>query len=257
MSARKRPPIPVIVLLVVALAAGGWWWWSSTRPAASIDRLSGVAETRTYQVAATIAGRITEVKVAEGDAVTEGQVVATLDAAPLNLVVDQANAGLDAAKATLKQAQDDSASAAELAADTARVKQAEASVALAKTQVDNATIKAPHAGRVVTVTANAGQNAAPGKTLLTIADPAQVYLRVFVPETRLGAIKVGQAATVTTDAAKTLQGTVTFVATDAEFTPNNVETKDNRAKLVYEVRVSVTGADGVLLAGQPADVALS
>ncbi len=256
MATTKRPPIPVIVVLVLALAGGGaWWWWTSTHPAATASQgASGVVEARQYQVASVLAGRVTEVKVAEGDTVTAGQVLVTLDAAALDLQLAQANAGLDAAKATLQQATDDEESDAVIAADTARVTQAEASVGLAKVQQGYATITAPHAGRVVTLTTNAGQNASPGKTLLTITDPADQFVRVFVPEPQLGGVKVGQAAHVTADGGHAFDGTVSFVASNAEFTPNNVETADQRAKLVYEVRVTLPDTGGVLKPGLPTSV---
>ena len=80
-------------------------------------------------------------------------------------------------------------------------------------------------------------------------------MRVFVPETRIGDVKVGQTATVTTDSSDgRYPGTVEFIASQAEFTPNNVETKDQRVKLVYEVRVRVTDTSGTLKAGMPVDV---
>lgn len=255
MATRKRPPIPVIVVLVLALAGGGaWWWWTSTHPAATTQGASGVVESRQYQVASVLAGRVAGVLVAEGDTVTAGQVLVTLDAAALDLQAAQAGAGLDAAKATLQQAKDDDKSSAEIAAADARVKQAEASVSLAKVQQGYATITAPHGGRVVTLTTNAGQNASPGKTLLTITDPADQFVRVFVPEPQLGGVKVGQAAHVTADGGQAFDGTVSYVASDAEFTPNNVETADQRAKLVYEVRVTLPDSGGVLKPGLPTRV---
>jgi HlyD family secretion protein len=108
---------------------------------------------------------------------------------------------------------------------------------------------------VVTVTTNAGQNTSPGKTLLTLTDPSSLFVRVFVPETQIGSVKVGQQATVTPDSAgEPYTGTVSFVASEAEFTPNNVETKDQRTKLVFEVRVRISDTSGALKAGMPVDV---
>ena len=77
---------------------------------------------------------------------------------------------------------------------------------------------------------------------------------MFVPELEIGTIKNGQAAKLVTDAGVTYQGTVSFIASQSEFTPNNVQTKDQRAKLVYEVRVRVSDTSGNLKAGMPVDV---
>jgi len=260
-KARKHPPIPVIILVVALLAgAGGWWWWSSTQPSPSDAglRFTGAVETNQYQVGAALAGRITTVSVAEGDQVTKGQPVVELDASAMKLQKQQAEQGVVAAKAALKNAKDDKDSTkADITAADARLKQAEAAVKLADVQLGYATVTAPRSGVVVSVTANAGQNAAPGKTLLTIADPGDLFVRVFVPETQIGQVRIGQAAAVTTDSVATsFDGTVSYVASEAEFTPNNVQTAEQRVKLVYEVRVKITDSSGSLKSGMPVDVAL-
>ena len=77
----------------------------------------------------------------------------------------------------------------------------------------------------------------------------------FVPETQIGSVKVGQQVTVTPDSpGEPYTGTVSFVASEAEFTPNNVETKDQRTKLVFEVRVRISDTSRALKAGMPVDV---
>ncbi len=257
-AAHKRPPKPVIALVVLTLLGlGGWWWWSSqhaaTATAAGLN-LSGTVQTREYQVAPAIVGRITAVNVAEGDQVTKGEPLVTLDKAALDLQVKQAQEGVRAAKAAVTNAKDDG-SKADVAAARARQAQAESAVALAKLQRSYATITAPHDGTVVTVVANVGQNASPGRTLITLTDPADAFVRVFVPEPSMGQVKVGQPVKVVVDGSTTsYDGTVSYLATQAEFTPNNVDTKDQRAKLVFEVRVRVTDSGGTLKSGMPVDV---
>src|SRR4029453_19619280 len=101
---------------------------------------------------------------------------------------------------------------------------------------------------------NAGQRGAPGRPLPPLSDPGDLFVRAFVPETQIGNVKVGQEATVTTDSpTEPYTGTVSFVASEAQFTPNNVETKDQRTKLVFEVRVRVSETSGALKAGMPVD----
>ncbi len=255
--ARKHPPIPVIVLVLLLLIGGGtYWWWTTAQTTSEAAGLvaSGQVETRQYQIASAVAGRVTKVLAVEGATVKKNQELVRLDQAALTLQLEQARQGVTAAKAAITNAKDDGTNA-DVKAAKARLKQAEANVKLAQVQLGYTVVKAPRGGRVVSVTTNAGQNAAPGRTLLTIVDPADLFVRVFVPQTEIGKVKVGQAAHATTDSStRTFDGTVSFIASQAEFTPNNVQTKEQRVKLVYEVRITVPDRSGTLKAGMPVDV---
>ncbi len=261
MSTHKRPPVPVIVLLVLVLAGlGGWWWWSATRPAPETGLvLSGQVETTEFAIAPAMAGRITSIEVSEGDRVTEGQPLVHLDTAALDLQVTQAEQGVVAARAAVTNAEDDDdATKADVKAAKARLAQAEAAVELATVQLGYATITAPAAGTVVNVVGNAGANASPGRTVLTMADPADLFVRVFVPEAEIGQVKVGHEATVTANSsAETYTGTVSFVSDAAEFTPNTIDTAEQRTKLVFAVRIRIDDPTGTLKPGMPVDVRLS
>ena len=252
---RRRPLIPLLILVVLALAAGGYfWWWSARATEPTGVSASGAVEAQQYQVASVIAGRVTKVAVSEGDVVKQGQTLVVLDQSALKLQVDQAEQGVRASRAALSNAKKDGTKA-DVSAARARLNQAKAAVDLAKVQLGYATVPAPHSGVVVTVTTNAGQNAGPGRTLLTLSDPGSLFVRVFVPEAQIGSVKVGQQVTVTPDSpGEPYTGTVSFVASEAEFTPNNVETKDQRTKLVFEVRVRISDTSRALKAGMPVDV---
>ncbi|MFT3971114.1 MAG: efflux RND transporter periplasmic adaptor subunit [Micropruina sp.] len=255
----KRPPIPVIIVLVVLLAGlGGWWWWSATRPAPESGLvLTGQVETDEIALAPAMAGRITAIKVSEGDQVTKGQVLVQLDTVALKLQLSQARQGVKAAKAAVTNAKDDGTSA-DVKAAKARQAQAEAAVKLAEVQLGYATIKAPAAGTVVNIVGNAGANAAPGRTVLTLTNPESLFVRVFVPEPQIGQVAVGGKASITTNSSTdTFTGTVSFVSDAAEFTPNTIDTPDQRAKLVFAVRVRVEDPSGTLKSGMPVDVRLS
>jgi HlyD family secretion protein len=257
-ESRKHPPIPVIIAVVLLLVGGGiWWWWSATQTSStSATQFTGSVEANQYQITPALAGRITKVAVVEGDTVAKGQVLVTLDSAAMKLQLQQAEQGVVAAKAALTNARNDGTSS-DVTAAKARVAQAKAAVKLANVQLGYATVTAPRDGVVTSVVANAGQNAAPGKTLATIIDPSDLFVRVFVPETQIGQVSVGQAAKLTTDSApQSFTGTVSFIASQSEFTPNTVQTKDQRVKLVYEVQVRAADTTGTLKAGMPVDVAL-
>lgn len=256
-SKRKHPPIPVIVILVLVLIGGGvwWWWWSSTQATSTNpNQFSGSVEATSSQIGPALAGRIVSVPVAEGDQVAQGDLLVQLDQTAMKLQLDQAEQGVTAAKAAITNARDTGTSA-DVKAAKARLAQAQAAVKLAKLQLSYTAVKAPNAGVITAVNANPGQNAAPSKTLVTLLDPNDLFVRIYVPETSIGTVKIGQKATVTTDSVTTsFPAQVSFVAAEAEFTPNTVQTKDQRTKLVYEVRIRVSDDSGTLKAGMPVDV---
>jgi len=162
---------------------------------------------------------------------------------------------VDAANATLQQAQKDGPDTAIVEAQ-ARVKQAQASLDLAKLQQGYATITAPHDGVVSSLVTNVGQAAAPGRVLLTLTDTTNVYARVYVAEPDLGKISMGGTVRVASDGVPASDGTVSYISTTAEFTPNNIQTKDQRTKLVYQVRVRIADTSGAYKPGLPVDVTL-
>ena len=257
MATRSRPPVPVIVLVVLLLAGGGfWWWWTATQsgPVDTALRASGTAESRQYQIAPALTGRIASVAVAEGDRVTAGQEIAALDRAALELQLKQAEQGVKAAAAAVTNAEKDKdATKADVTAAKARKAQAEAGVDLAKLQLEYTSVTAPRDGLVVSLTAAEGQNAAPGRALATLVDPTDVFVRVFVPEPRIGEVKVGQPVSLSTGSGDPTRGRVSFIAAAAEFTPSTVQTEEQRATLVFEVRIAVSQPD-VVRAGMPVDV---
>jgi HlyD family secretion protein len=122
-----------------------------------------------------------------------------------------------------------------------------------KTQVTN-----PAAGTVLVTYARQGEVVQPGQPLYKIADLTAVDVRAYVTETQLASVRIGQQARVTLDAgdqSQTLDGSVSWVATQAEFTPTPIQTRDERADLVYAVKIRVANPNGVLKIGMPVDVA--
>jgi HlyD family secretion protein len=96
----------------------------------------------------------------------------------------------------------------------------------------------------------------PRAPLLVITDLDHAWANAFVPEPVVPRITIGQAATVHTDSGQTLPGTVTFVSPRAEFTPRNVQTAEERSRLVYRIKVTVDNTAGILKPGMPVDVEL-
>jgi HlyD family secretion protein len=102
----------------------------------------------------------------------------------------------------------------------------------------------------------AGETVAAGAAVYSLGDLESPWIRVYVKEDRLGLVKLGQKAEVMTDSfpKKTYLGTVTMISSEAEFTPKNVQTREERVKLVFALKVSVKNENGELKPGMPADV---
>ena len=120
-------------------------------------------------------------------------------------------------------------------------------------------LRAPFAGAVSVRHREPGEVVAPGAPVLTLLRRDDRWVRIYVPEDRLGAVRLGQPATLSCDTfpGKTYGGEVVFIASEAEFTPKNIQTAEERVKLVYAVKVRITGDPSYeLKPGMPADVRL-
>jgi HlyD family secretion protein len=141
----------------------------------------------------------------------------------------------------------------------AQVAAAEAMVARVDATLSNASIVAPFAGVVTVRHREPGETVAAGQPVVTLMNPADRWVRIYVREDRVGRVALGQPARITTDSHRDTEfsGRVVHIASEAEFTPRNVQTEEERVKLVYAVKVQVTGDDALALKpGVPADVVL-
>ena len=129
----------------------------------------------------------------------------------------------------------------------------EARIAQLRQQIVDATIVSPTDGLVTEKIAEPGELLAAGAPILVITDLARPWLTVYVAEPDLGKIKWGAIADVVTDGGEKRQGKVSFIASTAEFTPRNVQTRDERVKLVYRVKIGLDNADGLFKQGMPAE----
>jgi len=141
------------------------------------------------------------------------------------------------------------------AAARAQLAQANAALQLALIAHDQATLRSPIAGVVLSKNVEVGTLVAVGTPVLTVADLSRVYLRVFVGEPDIGKVKLKQPVEVRVDAfpARVFHGEVEEISNHAEFTPGNVQTREERVKLVFAVKVAVPNSDGDLKPGLPAD----
>ena len=308
------------------------------KPPADHVRVSGYVEATEVRVAPEVGGRLVELKVAEGDRVNAGDIIAQLDTADIALALQraaadrlgadaqlrlllagarpedirQAEAQMAAAEADLAAARQEVTSAerdltrfesllasnsgAEKPRDDAatrrdvareRVKAAEQRVRAAaeavarlksgarREEVDaararlagvdaqiatlekarrDATVLAPASGMVTQKLVDAGELLAPRTPIVVLADLDHVWANVYVDEPLVPGVTLGQTATVFTDAGGPgIEGTVTFISPKAEFTPRNVQTAEERSKLVFRVKVTVANEKGVLKQGMPVE----
>jgi HlyD family secretion protein len=304
------------------------------------DRASGYIEATEVRVAAEVGGRLLEVRVAEGDRVAAGDVVARIDTSDTDLLLrrvaaerDQAEAQLallragsrpedvrqaasqvqaaqsdirgaqaeldaatadlerfegllranagsvkqrddaktrrDVAAARVRGAQERAAAAGdalvkvrsgarrqEVDAARARVSAVDAQMAALQKSVADAVLKAPVAGIVTSKLLDAGEIAAPRAPVVVITDLDRAWANVYVDERLVPRLTIGQPATLVTDAGQRLPGTITFISPKAEFTPRNVQTAEERSKLVYRIKVTADNKQGVLKPGMPIEAEL-
>jgi HlyD family secretion protein len=140
----------------------------------------------------------------------------------------------------------------EIDAARARLASAAAQVATAEELLKDSEVTSPARGIVSEKLAEAGEVIAPRSPVLVITDLDNAWADVYVPEPVIPRLRMGQAAKIFTDAGGSgLQGSVTYISPKAEFTPRNVQTAEERSKLVYRVRISIDNKEGVLKAGMP------
>jgi HlyD family secretion protein len=138
------------------------------------------------------------------------------------------------------------------------VAQARASLALAATRLTETSLLCPLGGVVLSHNIEPGEFVSAGTPVVTVADTRHPWVRAYVDQTDLGRVKPGQKVVVRTDTApgRDLAGTVTFIASEAEFTPKTVQTAKERVKLVFRIKVEVPNPRDELKPGMPADVVL-
>lgn len=236
--------------------------------------LSGNVEVTEVNVAFKIPGRVEALLSDEGKQVAKGDKLALLDRTEYSSQVMQNRASLRNAEAQLEKAnkdlerletlyQKDMIAAQEL--DSARTirdvalalkEQAAAAVRISEVRLNDTAIHSPLNGVILRKNSETGETVGAGMPVFTIGDLEHPWIKVYVKEDKLGLVNLGQRAEVRVDSfpEKSYEGTVTFISSEAEFTPKNVQTREERVKLVFGVKVSVKNRNNELKPGMPADV---
>lgn len=179
---------------------------------------------------------------------------------------DEAGSAADLTKAQLEAARINVAVASKsnkVADRTVAVAASQVTVALRavetmQVQLEECTLKSPISAVVIRRNYSAGELLLPGASLLTLADLGNVYTVLYVPNAEVGRVRLGQAVTVEADTypGRAFKGKVTHVNERAEFTPKSIQTKDDRTRLVFGVKVALENQDMALLPGMPVEAVL-
>lgn len=173
--------------------------------------------------------------------------------------IDTARAQLNQSQATLNLAKTRKLQVdvlrRELITAQAQVKEAASALEVMQSQIEYSNLYAPTAGVVLVKNTEAGEFVVPGGAVITLGDVAKPWLKAFINESDVGRVKLGQKASVSTDSypGKVYPGKITFISSEAEFTPKNVQTAKERVKLVYRIKVGLANPHNELKPGMPAE----
>lgn len=212
---------------------------------------SGTIEGIQISIQSELGGPIKEISCAEGDEIKKGQILLTLDERTYALQLEEAKAGVAAAQAQYNKIGGDY--------QKALLNQARARQNLLQVQLEKTQITSPVDGIVLHRHVEIGEIVKPGTTVFTLMKKGEMEVVVYVPEANLNQVKIGQTATIKVDAYpdQTFKGKITHISNKAEFTPKNVQTPEERTKMVFAVTVKITEGIDQLKPGMPADVTFS
>jgi len=191
------------------------------------------AEENVIEARAQIVQRESELKYADEELVRAETLVAKGHIS--EQLADQRRTERDTARAALEAAR------ARLASTQRAVEAAQAQAELIQTQIDDSTLKAPRDGRVQYRLAEPGEVLASGGRVVTLLDLTDVYMTIFLPTAQIGRLLVGSEARIILDAVPqfVIPATVSFISAEAQFTPREVETRSEREKLMFRVKVKI------------------
>lgn len=144
----------------------------------------------------------------------------------------------------------------DIAAAEAALRMARANLGVIDTQIAEVEVKAPADTVAEVIDVRPGDLIAPDSPIATLLEPDQLYVKVYVPETKLGMVSLGKAVEIRVDSflKETFPETIEQIATQGEFTPRNIQTREDRVREVFAVKVRIENRGGILRAGMAADV---
>ena len=262
----------VVILLFAIGMVTGYLWQKESHNHKDI-KVSGNIEGDDVRLSFRVQGQILELFTDEGKVLKIGDPVANLNTDELTKIRDNALAALKAAayqysldkldyeraenlfKAGAISMQKRDAAKTQADADKANVDALQASLDLAKTRLGFANLVSPLNGFVLVKSALSGEVVQIGAPVFTVIDLNNIWVTAYINETDLGKVKLNQEAEVVTDTypGKQYKGWISFISSQAEFTPKTIQTTEERVKLVYRIKVRVDNSSLELKPGMPAD----
>lgn len=257
MKKKKVPLILFIVILVVSTIYFEFFRKKGELP--GVISGSGTIEVTEIEISSKISGRVAELPRPEGAEVKRGDLVSRLEYEELSAQRLSARASFVNAEKNYNRVRDlyktGSISRKDLDNAEAAYRIAKAGYDQVSATIENAVIFSPIDGTVLDTNIEVGEMAFPGTPILTIADITKPWMYIYVNETRLGMVKIGQDVKVFIDSFpdRAFKGRVVAISNRAEFTPKTIQTKDERVKLVFAVKVLIENPEMILKPGMPAD----
>ena len=183
-------------------------------------------------------------------------------AGPRSETIENAASQVDRARASLKMGEANSIETTrreqEIDARRSDIQRARAQIALIDSQLADTIAVSPISGVVLVKAADVGEILAPGTSVVTVGDIDHPWLRAYIKEQDLGRVKLGATAQVTTDSfpGKVYEGRISFISSEAEFTPKQIQTAEERVKLVYRIKIDIDNSRHELKSNMPADAEL-
>jgi HlyD family secretion protein len=260
-------------MALVAAGAFSAVYYIQKNEHSNIIKVSGNIEGDQVRISFRVDGQIVELLTDEGNVVKKADLVARLNTDELTKERDNAAASLKAAQFDYELAKLDSQRSDNLFkegavsaqkrdqdktnfdASLAKVEQLKASLDLAQTRLDFTQLASPLDGYILVKSSLAGEVVKAGTPVFTAIDLHDIWVTAYINEKDLGRVKLGQRAEVVTDTfpGKKYKGTVSFISSQAEFTPKFIQTQEERVKLVYRIKVIVDNSSLELKPGMPAD----
>ena len=228
-----------------------------------VIRASGTIEATEVDISTRLSGVIIDIPVEEGDRVAEGDLLATIRAAELEANRIGVQAIYDEAQTNLSRIRNlyaaGGVSRMDLDAAESAYLQAKSALETIDASLEDSALFAPISGVVLMKNMEAGETAFPGVALVTVADLTRVWIDIYVSEPMMGRITLGDEAVITVDShpGRAFSGVVTNIAQEPEFTPKNIQTEDERTKLVFAVTIELENPDLALKPGMPADAEIN